>query len=79
MERMANPLGQRESEIMGVLWELGEASAEDVRRALPAELHDSMRKWKRHSVRLILKMQKGITLEMVIHSLSQLAVVASKL
>ena len=38
---MSNRLGQRESEIMAVLWELGEASAEDVRKALPVELHDS--------------------------------------
>ena len=31
----------REAQIMGVVWELGEATAEQVRAALPDEPHDS--------------------------------------
>jgi predicted transcriptional regulator len=34
-------LASREADIMAIVWDLGVASAEDVRNALPHELHDS--------------------------------------
>lgn len=34
-------LTEREAQVMGVLWGLGEATAEQVRGALPGDLHDS--------------------------------------
>ncbi len=42
---MARPrsetLTQRETQVMGVLWKQGQATAEEIRRALPDSLHDS--------------------------------------
>jgi len=37
----SDSLSERGAQIMGVLWELGEATADDIRAALPADLHDS--------------------------------------
>lgn len=34
-------LTEREAQVMGVLWGLGDATAEQVRGALPGDLHDS--------------------------------------
>lgn len=34
-------LTEREAQIMDVVWDLGEATAEQVREALPGQLHDS--------------------------------------
>ena len=34
-------LTEREAQIMSILWELGEASADEVRERLPDDLHDS--------------------------------------
>jgi predicted transcriptional regulator len=47
-------LTEREARIMGVLWDLGTASAEEVREALPGQPHDS-------SVRTLLRVleEKG--------------------
>lgn len=42
MVRPKSPgLTARESQIMAVLWELGEANADDIRARLPQDLHDS--------------------------------------
>ena len=35
------PLSERKAQIMRVLWELGEATADEIRAALPDDLHDS--------------------------------------
>ncbi len=42
MARPSSPLlTDRESQIMDTLWELGQATAEQVRQRLPVDLHDS--------------------------------------
>ena len=37
----SDTLTEREAQIMGVLWDISEASAEQIREALSADLHDS--------------------------------------
>lgn len=52
MPRPSSPvLTQREAQIMAVLWELGEATAEQIRTRLPGKSHDS-------SVRTLLRILK---------------------
>ena len=39
--RASDVLTERESQIMGILWDLGEATSEQVRERLPGDPHDS--------------------------------------
>ncbi len=48
----SDTLTQREAQIMAILWDEGEATAERIRAALPMELHDS-------TVRTLLRVLEG--------------------